>query len=183
MPFSNLPRTLSVRDYARGRADGQSAGEGVLTPVAIAAEMVTRGKQAVEACQKARGLVEKNADEFARLCADFEATDLIARFYQLKIDAGMHFVAYQRKQQMAESREVLRLLRESVEIYRELANKTEHSYSVANDIRNDIPFPFHPPTGMAPMRPNSIPRRPHWKDFLPVFEAELEQYQKLLSGD
>ena len=183
IPYTNLPHTLSVREYARDMADGKPVAAGALTPVSITADMVAQGGKAVAACQQAQPLVEKNADEFARLCSDVRAISLIALFYHTKIDAAIRMVAYQTNRKAEDSQEVVRLLTKSVEDYRELVKTTEHSYKVANDIRNDIPFPFFPPTGMAPMSSIAIPRWPHWKDFLPVFEAELEVYRKLLAGN
>jgi hypothetical protein len=142
--------------------------------------MVMQSKKGVEACKQAAQLVQGNSDEFGRFRSDVEATHLLACFYQRKISAAIHFVAYQRKQQPEDSQEVVRLLYKSVEYYRELVRNTDRAYKIANDMRNDIPFPFHPPTGIAPLKANSIPHLPHWRDFLPVFEAELDQYRKLL---
>jgi hypothetical protein len=180
IPYTNTQKVLSVTDYAHSLAAGKSVPQDGLTPMALTAEMVRNGKAAVEACKKAQALVEKNGDEFARLRIDFEATFLIAQFYQAKIEAAVHYVAYQNSRDAAEGRKVIDLLGRSLEHYRELVRITDKPYPAANDIRNDIPFPFHPPS-LAVANGNSIPRLPHWRDLLPVFESELEMYKGLLT--
>ena len=167
-------------EYAETTAQGKAVDPGVLTPLAIAEDMVQQARVAVEACQRAGPIVERNKDEFSRIETDVEATQLIAQFYQAKISAAIHFAAYQKYQRPDDREMTLQLLAKSVQQYRELVAKTDKAYKVADDIRNDIPFPFHPPTGFAPLRPESIPRRPHWRDFLPVFEKEYELYSNLL---
>jgi hypothetical protein len=179
IPYTNTQKVLSVRDYARGLVTDKLLPEGVLTPMALTVEMVTNGKAAVEACEKAQARVEKNGDELVRLRTDFEATSLIAKFYQAKTDAAWHYVAYQNSRDPAEGRKAIDLLGRSVEYYRELVRITDQAYPAANDISNDIPFPFHPPSLSVP-RVTSLPRLPHWRDFLLVFEAELEMYKGLL---
>ena len=180
IPYTNTQPLLSVSDYANSLATGKPVAQDKLTPVALAAGMVRNGKAAVEACERAQALVEMNGDEFARLRTDFEATFLIAQFYQAKIDAAVHYVAYQNSRDPAEGRKVIDLLGRSLEYYRELARITYRPYAAANDITNDIPFPFHPPAVKVGYV-NSIPRLPHWRDILPVFEAELEMYKGLLT--
>jgi hypothetical protein len=104
-------------------------------------------------------------------------------FYQAKVEAAIRFVAYQKTRDSAQAKRVLESLAESVSIYRELAGKTDKAYAIANDIRNDMPFPFYPPTGIAPLESHGIPHLPHWRDFLVVFEAELDTYRRLLGED
>jgi len=179
IPYTNTQKIMSVCEYARSLATGKLFPQGVLTPMALTEEMVTNAQAAVEACEKAQGRVETNSNEVALLRTDFEATSLIAKFYQAKIDAALHYVAYQNSRDPAEGRKVIDLLGRSVEYYRELVRITDQPYPAANDISNDIPFPFHPPS-LVVERGNSLPRLPHWRDLLPVFEAELEMYRGLL---
>jgi len=180
IPYTNTQKVLGVSDYAHSLAAGQPLAQEVLTPVALATEMVRNGKAAAEACERAQALVEKNGEEFTRLRTDFQATYLIAQFYQAKIDAAVHYVAYQNRPDPAEGRKVIDLLDRSLEFYRQLVRITEQPYPVANDITNDIPFPFHHPS-IKRKRGNSLPRLPHWRDLLPVFESELEMYKGLLT--
>jgi hypothetical protein len=180
IPYTNVQRILSVKDYAQSLAEGRLVSHEVLTPTALTTEMVSDARRAVELCNKAQPLVEKNGDEFSRLRTDFEATLLIAQFYQAKVDASVHYVAYQMSRNPAEGGMVIDLLGRSLEFYRELVRKTDKAYPTANDISNDIPFPFHPPTGIAPPQANSFPRLAHWRDILPVFEAEFQLYRSLL---
>ena len=179
-PFDNVPKTISVSEYARLEADGESPAAGMITPVEVTRDMVTNAQEAAEACRRAGSLVELNREELERLVADVEATRFIARFYQSKVEAAIRFVAYQKTPESAKAKQVLESLEESVSIYRELARTTENAYPIANDIRNDMPFPFYPPTGIAPLESHGIPHLPHWRDFLVVFEAELDTYRKLI---
>jgi hypothetical protein len=181
IPYTNTQKIQSVSEYAHNQAAGKSDRQGVLTPIALTVAMVRNAQAAVEACERAQVLVEKNGAEFARLRADIEATLLIAQFYQIRIEAAIVYVAYQNSANPSEARKVIDLLGRSLEYYRELVKKTDQAYPAANDIRCDIPFPFHPPTGLAPLKGNSIPRLGHWRDLLPVFEAELEMYRGLLT--
>ena len=180
IPFTNVKKTLSVQHYAEALAQGRPIDPEVLTPIALTDDMVQQARSAVEACHKAGPLVEKNQEEFARLQTDIEATLSIAQFYQAKIDAAIHFVRYQTSQKAEDRDMTLQLLGKSVQYYRDLVAKADAAYVTPNDIRNDIPFPFHPPNGMSPMQPTSIPRRPHWRDFLVVYEKEYEIYSSVM---
>lgn len=178
IPYTNIRKTESVERFAKDLAQRRAVGDDVLTPVVLTGQMVNRGAQAVELVRKAGPLVGKNKEEFGRLKVDFEATSLIAQIYEAKINAALHFVAYQLDPTPENVIRVLSFLEKSVGYYRQLVAKTVSAYPVANDIRNDIPFPFHPPS--VPADANSVPHLPHWRDFLPVFEAELELYRNLL---
>jgi len=178
IPYTNIEKTMSVERFAKDLAKEKSVGNDVLTPVVLTGRMVSHGARGVELIRKAAPHVEKSKEEFDRLRVDFEATSLIAQIYQAKVDAAVHFVAYQLHSTPQNIARVLSSLEKSVALYRQLVAKTDDAYPAANDIRNDIPFPFHPPS-TAPSA-NSIPRLPNWRDFLPVFEAELEVYQRLL---
>jgi hypothetical protein len=182
-PFDNVPKTMRLSEYARLLADGTPPEKGTITPVEVTGEMVRQAEKAMASCRAARPLVEGNHEEFERLATDVEATLLVARFYQAKVGAAIRYVAYQKTREAGRAKRALESLSDSVSIYRELVSKTEKAYPVANDIRNDMPFPFYPPTGIAPLEPHGIPRLPHWRDFLLVFDAELEMYQRLLVVD
>lgn len=179
IPYTNIEKTVSVERFAQDLAKGKRVGNDVLTPVVLTGRMVSHGAQGVDLIHKAAPQVEKNKEEFARLQVDFEATGLIAQIYHDRVDAAVHFVAYQLHATRENAARVLSSLEKSVAHYRQLVAKTDDAYPAANDIRNDIPFPFHPPSTVPSA--NSIPRLPNWRDFLPVFEAELEVYRQLLS--
>jgi hypothetical protein len=181
IPYTNIEKTVSVERFAKDLAEGKTAESDVLTPAVLTGRMVSHGARGVELIQKATPLVDKSKDEFDRLRLDCEATSLIAQIYQAKVDAAVHFVAYQLHPTPQNAARVLSSLEKSVDRYRQLVAKTNNAYPVANDIRNDIPFPFHP-SSTSPYA-NSIPHLPHWRDFLPVFEAELEVYRRLLGKD
>lgn len=178
IPYTNIERTISVESLAKDLAVGEKPGNDVLTPLMLANWMVSNGQRGVEMIRKARPSVKSQQDEFDRLQADCEATFLIAQVYRDKIESAIIFLAYQLNPSSETRAKVLNALEKSVGRYRELVAKTTGRYRVANDIRNDIPFPFHPASTQA--QGNSIPHLPHWRDFLPVFEAELELYRKLL---
>jgi hypothetical protein len=178
IPYTNIQRTVSVERFAKDLAVGKPVGNDVLTPVGLTGRMVSNGARGVELIQKAAPLVEKNKEEFDRLQVDFEATSLIAQIYRARVDAAVRFVAYQLHPTPEKGAQVLSSLEKSVDCYRQLVAKTNSAYPVANDISNDIPFPFRPPS-VSP-HANSIPHLPHWRNFLPVFEAELEVYRRLL---
>lgn len=178
IPYTNIEKTVSVERYAKDLAAGKAVRNDVLTPAVLTGRMVSYGARGVELIHEAAPQVEKNREEFERLRVDFEATSLIAQIYQAKVDAAVHFVAYQLHPTPENSARVLDSLEKSVDRYRQLVATTDDAYPAANDIRNDIPFPFHP-SSTAPIA-NSIPRLPNWRDFLPVFEAELETYRRLL---
>ncbi len=179
IPYTNIEKTASVENYAKDFVSGKPAGSNVLTPVDLTGRMVRYGARGVELIRKAAPRVENSQEEFRRLQVDFEATSLIAQVYQAKVDAAVRFVAYQFHPTPENAAKVLSLLEESVDRYRELVARTSKAYPVANDIRNDIPFPFSP-ASIAPVR-NAIPHLPNWRDFLPVFEAELATYRRLLA--
>jgi len=181
IPYTNIEKTVSVKNYAKNLANGKMAGNGVLTPAVLTQRMVNHGARGVELIRKAAPAVKKNKEEFDRLQIDVEATSLIAQIYQAKVDAAVHFVAYQFHPTPQNSAKVISSLEKSVDRYRRLVARTNNAYPVANDIRNDIPFRFNPPS--TPPAANSIPRLPHWRDFLPVFEAELEVYRRLLGNN
>ncbi len=181
IPYTNIEKTVSVEKYAKNLANRKMVGNGLLTPAVLTERMVSHGAQGVDLIRKAAPAVEKNKEEFDRLQVDVEATSLIAQIYQAKVDAAVHFVAYQLRPTPENEAKVISALEKSVDHYRLLVAKTNDAYPAANDIRNDIPFPFNPPS-TSPAA-NSIPRLPHWRDFLPVFEAELEVYRHLLGNN
>lgn len=178
IPYTNIRKTVSVESYANNVAKGKPIKDDDLTPVALTRQMVMHGVQAVESVQKAGPLVTNSNEEFARLKTDFEATSLIAQIYEAKVNAAIQLVAYQLNPTPEVAAQVLVLFKRSVDCYRRLVAKTINAYAVANDIRNDIPFPFHPPS--VPPDVNSIPHLPNWQDLLPVFEAEVALYGRLL---
>ncbi len=181
IPYKNTPPMPSVEEYAVQAAIGKSSRSYALTPLILTIQMVSHGRKAMEFMRAAEPLLGRGKDEFSRLRTDIKATLLIAEFYHAKLEAAVHFVAYQMKGESHEKIQFLELMTESVDYYRQLVNSTDRAYAIANDIQNDIPFPFHPSALSRPLLPNSIPHLPHWRDFLPVFESELEVYKRILA--
>lgn len=178
IPYTNIEKTMSMETFAREVAKGTVVANDVLTPAVLTDRMVNNGARGVASIHSAARQVERNKEEFYRLQADFEATSFIAQIYQAKVEAAVHFAAYQLNPTTQNGVKVISDLERSVDLYRRLVARTNAAYPAANDIKNDIPFPFHPPF-IAPDS-NSIPRLPNWQDFLPVFEAELKLYRDLL---
>ncbi|UUZ96525.1 hypothetical protein LJK87_20820 [Paenibacillus sp. P25] len=127
----------------------------------------------MRAVERAAQWVTRNRDEFERLSADMAAIRLMTQVYAHKVRAALLILTYkhlaggdyfQRLDLLEEAAGQLGL---SLERYRELTALTEQTYLYANSMQT--------PQRKVPIRGGLEFR--HWKDCLPVYEAELSRFR------
>lgn len=129
---------------------------------------------AYEKIQKAESGVTLHKEEFGRIVTDLEAIDLLTRSYAYKVEAAMNVLFYKGTMdeelhgdlQLLETAE--RQLKESLELYRKLADLTDKTYLYANSMQTPqrkIPFSNGEKYG-------------HWRQCLPEYEEEYANFAR-----
>lgn len=144
------------------------------TPYDMIEETTCYSTSAWEKIRKAKGAVTKNQQEYGYYMTDIQAIDLMTRSYGKKLQAAMKVLFYKETMdeelkgdlQLLEDAEVL--LKDSLVLYRELAELTEKTYLYANSMQTPqrkIPFPNGEEFG-------------HWTQCLPKYEEEYKNFAK-----
>lgn len=144
------------------------------TPYDMIRETTHYSTSAYEKIQKAKAAVTKNKEEYGRFITDIEAIDLMTRSYGKKLEAAMKVLFY--KETMDENmhgdmqllEDAEGYLKESLELYRQLADLTKDTYLYANSMQTPqrkIPFGNGEKYG-------------HWTQCLPEYEEEYANFSK-----
>lgn len=168
---SEAPEGEMIIEYAEKEWKKQGhIGE---TPVQIANEVVDHSKNAIIAIEKAKNGVTKNKAEFDRLLNDMYCYDAMANFYAEKVKAALWILKFKYSNQVKDLEEALPFLENSINHYKKLIKLTENNYLYANSMQT---------------KQRKIPMRGvdktfiHWKEVLPVFEKELQNFNQSIDS-
>jgi hypothetical protein len=166
---SNGPPGEILPEYARKEWQGiPHEGE---TPPQIVREVLEHSELAVEAIEKAKPHVTRNREEFLRLLNDVYCYRDIARFFAAKANAAISVLRYQHSGNLADLEAALPLLEESVEVYRDLAGRTDSTYLYANSMQTaQRRIPISGRNGSNKT----------WGELLVHYENELENFRRNL---
>ena len=142
------------------------------TPVDMTADVLRFSAEAVREIYKAKDQVTCNLEEFERYITDIEAIRMICEVYAKKVDAAVKVLTYkytmneELKGDLSLLEDAAEDLKESLDIYRCLAELTEKTYLYANSMQTPqrkIPFPNGETYG-------------HWSQCLPEYEKEYQAF-------
>lgn len=144
------------------------------TPLDMVKEVTYFANRAKSLIGDVKSKVTLNAEEYGYWETDIEAISLMADSYGRKIEAAIKIITY--KNTMGEDlhgdltllEEAQVLMKESLEIYRNLAQLTDKTYLYANSMQTPqrkIPFPDGEKYG-------------HWTQCLPEYEKEYANFAK-----
>lgn len=166
---SNGPRGEILIDYANKEWNGEPhVGE---TPPQIAQEVVDHGEKAVKAIDRAELTVTRNKAEFERLKNDVYCYKTIANCFAEKEKAAELVLRYNYSDEVSDLEKALPHLEKSLDYYRNLVKLTEKAYLYANSMQTAqrrIPITGRDGTNKT------------WKELLPHYEAELENFKRNL---
>ena len=144
------------------------------TPYDMIRETAHYSTSAYEKIQKAKAAVTKNQEEYERFITDLQAIDLMTRSYGKKLEAAMKVLFYKgtmdenMKGDMQLLEDAEGFLKESLELYRQLADLTKDTYLYANSMQTPqrkIPFGNGETYG-------------HWTQCLPKYEEEYANFAR-----
>lgn len=144
------------------------------TPLDMVREVRYYANRAVTLIESARDDIKENKEEYNYWVTDLEAISLMAQSYGKKIEAAIKIITY--KNTMDEElhgnldllEEARVLMKESLDLYRSLAELTDKTYLYANSMQTPqrkIPFPDGEKFG-------------HWMQCLPKYEEEYNNFAK-----
>ena len=122
------------------------------TPVEMAQDVLRFSEEALAAIKKAGESVTKNREEYERYVTDIQATRLICQVYAKKVEAAVKVLTYKYTMDEELKGDVSILeaaredLKESLELYRKLAELTDKTYLYANSMQ-------------TPSEKDSVPQR------------------------
>jgi hypothetical protein len=167
---SEAPEGEMIVDYVEKNERNEThLGE---TPIQVAREIVQHGENATALISKL-GKPTKNVAEFSRWLNDIRIHQLLANHYSYKVKAAIQLLRYKYKKDLNLLREAMPDLEQSVSEYRKLAEITNKTYLYANSMQT---------------KQRKIPMRGadatfiHWKEMLPVFEAELNNFKHAIDS-
>ena len=138
----------------------------------MTADVLRFSAEAVREIYKAKDQVTCNLEEFERYITDIEAIRMICEVYAKKVDAAVKVLTYkytmneELKGDLSLLEDAAEDLKESLDIYRCLAELTEKTYLYANSMQTPqrkIPFPNGETYG-------------HWSQCLPEYEKEYQAF-------
>ncbi|MEO6434801.1 MAG: hypothetical protein ABIP55_03435, partial [Tepidisphaeraceae bacterium] len=146
------------------------------TPPQIIAEVLDFSGKAVASIDAAAPGVTKNRAEFDRLRNDVHCIRAMSQNYAAKASAALGMLRYQHSNDIADMEKASSDLAESLEHFRKLTALTKETYRFANTMQHSqrkIPI-----TGGVDGKPANY----HWTQMLPLYEAELTDFQKKVAG-
>ncbi|MCE5184883.1 MAG: hypothetical protein LLF76_02015 [Planctomycetaceae bacterium] len=165
----HAPAGERLEEYARKEWMHQPhSGE---TPVTVIEEAAQHAHVAVQAIDEAAGSVTANKEEFERLRNDIHCIDLLTRSYAEKVRAAILVLDYGYSGQRQSMQQAQDHLAQSLEFYRQLAERTRDTYRYSNTLQTGhrrIPI-----RGMK----DDTPYYHHWQQMLPLYEKELEDFK------
>lgn len=144
------------------------------TPYDMIRETTYYSSSAYEKIRKAKSAVTKNKEEYERFVTDMQAIDLMTQSYGKKLEAAMKVLFYKEtmdeemKGDMRLLEDAEGFLKESLELYRQLAELTKDTYLYANSMQTPqrkIPFGNGEKYG-------------HWTQCLPEYEEEYANFAR-----
>ncbi|MEO9475726.1 MAG: glycoside hydrolase family 20 zincin-like fold domain-containing protein [Cyclobacteriaceae bacterium] len=164
---SNGPVGEILIDYAEKEWKGKPhVGE---TPPQIIEEVVTHGKLAVKAIEKASAYVGKNHDEFQRLKNDVYCYNTFANYFAKKVKAAMLVLRFKYSNDISDLEKAVPYLEASVKHFTELVKLTKDTYLYANSMQTAqrrIPITGRDGTNKT------------WMELLPHYQAELNVFKR-----
>lgn len=164
---SNGPVGEILIDYAAKEWKSEPhVGE---TPPQIIAEVVTHGKLAVEAIEKASSSIGKNNNEFERLKNDVYCYDAFANFFAEKVKAAMLVLNYKYSNDITDLEKAIPHLEKSLVYFNELTTLTKDTYLYANSMQTAqrrIPITGKDGTNKT------------WEELLPHYQKELDVFKR-----
>ncbi|MEP0368012.1 MAG: glycoside hydrolase family 20 zincin-like fold domain-containing protein [Cyclobacteriaceae bacterium] len=168
---SNGPVGEILIDYAAKEWKGEAhLGE---TPPQIIEEVVTHGKLAVEAIEKASTAIGKNSEEFERLKNDVYCYDAFANYFAEKVKAAMLVLRYKYSNDIADLEKAVPHLEASIKYFTALVKLTKDTYLYANSMQTAqrrIPI-----TGRDGTNKTWVELLPHYMTELDVFKGNIEK--------
>jgi hypothetical protein len=176
MPWADLwesqsPEGERLEEYVIRELSGEPhVGE---TPPEIIADAGRHALDAVQAIERARHSVTRNNDEFDRLVGDMHALHHMVEVYSQKVQAAMLILTYKHTvrgeffSQLDLLEQAAAHLENSLVSYRKLTDLTDKTYTFANSMQT--------PQRKVPVR-NGL-EFGHWRQCLPVYELELNQFR------
>ncbi|MDR6736397.1 hypothetical protein [Sphingobacterium sp. 2149] len=167
---SEAPEGEMIIDYVE--RDYHKEGHVGETPLQVSEEIVKHGDRAA-ALIKELGKPMKNVAEFNRWLTDIRIHQLLANHYSYKVKAAIQLLQYKYSHDLGALRKALPDLEQSVTEYRKLTEITNQAYLYANSMQT---------------KQRKIPMRGadasfiHWKEMLPVFEAELNNFKHAIDS-
>ena len=166
---AEAPEGEMLLDYADRQAKGLNhTGE---TPIQIINEVRQHA-------DKARSIIyevtpTKNKKEFDRLKNDILAYHALGWYYSQKAEAALMTIRFKYTNEIKDLEGAAKSLEESVISYKRLADLTKSTYLYANSMQTS--------QRKIPMRGVDGTYK-HWKEMLPVFEAELNTFKRKIDS-
>jgi len=168
---SESPEGEMLLDYADKEWKGlQHVGE---TPVQVIDKTSSNGFNAVYNNIFRIYNVKKDKAEFERLKRDIICYEILARHFESKVNAVLLVLRYKYSNDITDLDSAYILLNESMNHYKRLAGLTEKGYLYANSMQTQ--------QRKIPMRGVDGTYK-HWKEMLPVFEAELKTFRRKIDS-
>jgi len=139
------------------------------TPIGVSDETVEWSAQALAAAEAAAPYVTEDKAEYARVVNDMHAIALLMQYYNAKTKAAEQVLLYGYDRDQAHLLQAEKLLKESVERFRELTAVAGPAYRTATSMetsQRQIPFR------------GGMDHYPNWQQCLPMYETELATFQK-----
>ena len=162
---SEAPEGEMLVDYAdKEWKKEKHVGE---TPLQVIKEIKEHADKATAAIAAVRG-VNSNYDEFVRIRRDVDCYWNLANYFADKAEASLHILKYKYSDDISDLEKAVPILQESLHSYKALMNLTKPTYLYANSMQTQ--------QRKIPMRGVDGTYK-HWKEMLPVFEAELNTFK------
>jgi hypothetical protein len=158
-----------VREWNKQPHEGE-------TPPQIIAEVLDFSAKAVASIDAAAPDVTKNRDEFERLRNDVRCIRAMSQNYAAKANAAICVLRYQHSKDVADMEKASSYLAESLEHFRTLTELTKDTYHFANTMQHSQRK--IPTVGGVDGKPAFY----HWTQMLPLYEAELADFQSKVAG-
>ncbi len=143
------------------------------TPDRIVLEVTKHSLSAAFVINQASKKITKNKEEFQRIVNDMNSYNALAYHFANKIDASLEVLKYKYSNDIHDLETAALALKNSVDYYKELVKYTTGSYLYANSMQTQ--------QRKIPMRGVDGTYK-HWKEMLPVFEAELNTFKSKIDS-
>jgi len=167
---SEAPEGEMIIEYVE--KDYHNKGHIGETPAQVAREIVQHGERAATLI-KELGQPTKNVAEFNRWLNDIQIHQLLANHYSYKVKAAIQLLRYKYSHNLNALRNAVPDLEQSVSEYRKLTDITNKTYLYANSMQTK--------QRKIPMR-GADATFVHWKEMLPVFETELNNFKHAIDS-
>jgi hypothetical protein len=164
IPFLSLDDTMRISEYLEALKSGKKM-EGKTTPIAFIATKINEAKESLNEAKKAAEFASLRLDEAAQIVNDAEAIVLVTEYYWHKLQALKAWYLMGEGIDVKTNKKLfIQYLEHSVADYKKLGSITENTYESMSDV-----------PAWHPIRFKKTPY--HWKDFLPLYEKELNIYK------